>query len=508
MPKFDRSKCAQRRWIAARRDGVNATPVKFLKSAPPAGGRVLDEDGFIPQNDMEALAIINGLRQGETPLSLNDVWIHYAEAANDNFIGDRYAFLSERTLRNIAADARAGFAFMNSHRSGGLSTPAELPFGRTFTGRFEMFDGPDGPAKRAIVGFYMTRGIHPNGTSGPSTDDLHASIDARTIFDVSVGLWGGSAVCDVCGVDLYAQDDKGHYTCPHVPGSHASMTPEEITAQEERGVTGGKASYTLDNARCSEVSAVYDGAVPGAGFQKAFAMAPNLSPDQWLEVEESFAALFTTNQENEPMAEMKPGDPAAQPEGFAALFAALRQLFTASKDEEKDDEETEKDEEDEEDTQKEDDEEDEKAEKDEDDEEETSRLAAALKLAHAELAKQKENAQKERDARLNAETSNFLSEVSDRFGAEAMQVFAPMYRKLKAGESIEAADLETLARSLAPVGPKARLSASGVRPEDVAEIAEAGTTEAQLHRRILALMEEQKGLTYRDAYKKLTENPE
>jgi hypothetical protein len=47
------------------------------------------------------------------------------------------------------------------------------------------------------------------------------------------------------------------------------MTDEQMEAQRARGVSDGLASYTLDDARCNETSAVYDGAVTGAGFNKA-----------------------------------------------------------------------------------------------------------------------------------------------------------------------------------------------------------------------------------------------
>ena len=38
-------------------------------------------------------------------LSLDDVYIHYVEAANSRFIGDRFMFLDTSTLRNIATAA-------------------------------------------------------------------------------------------------------------------------------------------------------------------------------------------------------------------------------------------------------------------------------------------------------------------------------------------------------------------------------------------------------------------
>jgi hypothetical protein len=113
---------------------------------------------------------------------------------------------------------------------------------------------------------------------------MHQGIDAGTIFDVSVGLFGGDHICDVCGEDLdeYDYDYEAHeYACPHVPMTTHAMTDDEIAAQTERGVPDGTASYTLVDAHCGETSAVYDGAVPGAGFRKFLRLnrAQKLSPD-------------------------------------------------------------------------------------------------------------------------------------------------------------------------------------------------------------------------------------
>lgn len=267
IPKLDHERCEQRNRIAAKRGGVNAVPFRFLGDGPMAApnmGRVAK-----PMSDTEALALINAARPGMEPLGPEDVFIHYAEAANSNFVPDRYCFLSNSTLRNIASNAADGFAFMNSHRTGDLSHPSELPYGRTFWGRYEA----EGDYERSLVGFYMlarqgtSEGgygpVYPNGQNGPSTADLHAGIDGGTIFDVSVGLYGGMAVCDVCGNDLMDYD-----ACDHYPGTAYHMSEEEIAAQQMRGVPDGAASYTLDDAYCGEVSAVYDGAVPGAGFRK------------------------------------------------------------------------------------------------------------------------------------------------------------------------------------------------------------------------------------------------
>jgi hypothetical protein len=150
-----------------------------------------------------------------------------------------------------------------------------LPFGRTFAGRFESATDEAGvKSARTIVGAYMLRGQRPNGANGPTTDDLYAGIAGGTIFDVSLGLYGGETLCDVCGHGLNDYDPESRrYLCQHVPGTHLRMTEGEIVEQQARGVVDGVASYTLQDAHAAEVSAVFDGAVPGAGFRKAIAFA-------------------------------------------------------------------------------------------------------------------------------------------------------------------------------------------------------------------------------------------
>lgn len=299
MADFDKTKCQQRNRIAAKRDDVDASPLSML---PSNSGMAMPID--------EALACINSHRATDTPeLTADDVYIHYAEAANDNFIGDRFMFLDADTLRNMATDAESGVAFMNSHRTGGLSSPAELPFGRTFMGRYE--DGGD--SKRCVLGVYMLKGVYPNGQSGPSTDDLHRMIDAGTLFDVSVGLSQGRYVCDVCGVNLDTDE------CAHVPGTTEGMDDEQIAAQLARGVPRGCASYSICDARLSEVSAVFDGAVPGAGFRKFLSRArQGLSTRATVQGQHAYAKLL---QEGD--IDMGEDIITAIKEGFASLGERL-----------------------------------------------------------------------------------------------------------------------------------------------------------------------------------------
>ncbi|MBC8138135.1 MAG: hypothetical protein H8F28_19825, partial [Fibrella sp.] len=140
---------------------------------------------------------------------------------------------------------------------------------------------------------------------------ISASIDAGTIFDVSVGLYGGNLVCDVCGHDLFeyvpyvwnpeTKDyDGGYYLCEHMPGTEWNMTGEEMAAQVDRGVPDGCCTCTYENARCNETSTVYDGAVTHAGFAKAreFALSGTLPDDTLRQLERVFPGLLPFEDED------------------------------------------------------------------------------------------------------------------------------------------------------------------------------------------------------------------
>jgi hypothetical protein len=319
---FNREKCARRNRILAARGTVETSPVRFLRNLEKATG-VVDAVGTLPADDDEALAMINaGLPASAKPLTLDEVYIHYIEAASSVLIDDRFARFSTSTLVNIATGAAAGVAFMNSHRTGDVSSPSELPFGRTFAGRYEATPSNGGVGECVYVGFYMLRGIAPNGSGSPTTDDLHRMIDGGTLFDVSVGLYpgkAGKALCDVCGNDY-------QYECPHLAGTTRNMSDDEIAVSREAGNPDGKASYTYFDFEMGEVSGVYDGAVPGAGFRKGLALMGQLSDEELGEFRTLFRDLLI-----EPRLDREPGhepkDTPMENKPKLSLWAGLNALF-------------------------------------------------------------------------------------------------------------------------------------------------------------------------------------
>lgn len=282
-------KCRQVNRIAASRYGTNTIGITFLRDDAPLV--VAGESDFADTKEA-ALEKINALQpEGAKPLKEKDVYIHYIEAANDSFVEKYFCFFGETTLRNMERDAKLGIAFQNSHRDGGMSTDAELPFGKSFDGLYREEIRAGKMVRRCLMGIYMLRGLHPNGASGPSTDDLHRMIEGGSVFDVSVGLHGGEMICNVCGQDMMAVAE-GEWVCPHYPGSTRAMTDEQKAAARELGVPGGKASFTLGNATTSEVSAVYAGAVTGAGVQRVLQGWSELESGERRELALTFSALL------------------------------------------------------------------------------------------------------------------------------------------------------------------------------------------------------------------------
>lgn len=275
--------------------GIEAAPFRLYRGGTQeavihTGDGVLSSQGTIPTTEAAALEIINSrLPSGSPALSASDVYIHVAEAANSNFIPCRWMFLHGSTLKNIARDATAGVALMSSHETGGLCDYAKLPFGTTFAGRYELLSDR---SERALVASYMLRGVEPNGKNGPSTDDLHKLIEGGVLRDTSVGLWpggDGEILCSVCNQQLQA-NEFGESSCGHYPGTTLGMSAEELDGQRKRGVPQGKATYALVNFGMGEMSGVYDGAVPGAGFRKVMSLSREArTPDLMNQIQEAYS---------------------------------------------------------------------------------------------------------------------------------------------------------------------------------------------------------------------------
>lgn len=158
-----------------------------------------------------------------------------AEISND-LLDSHFTHMSEKTLRNYAEDSMKGVAFLKGHNW------RELPLGYSLDGTYE-----ESTKKRVVSNFYTVTGLS-------ETDDLIARMKTGLVRDVSVGFHGGMMLCDICGLDFW--------DCRHYPGLKYE-TKEGDTVKTEL------ATFTIEDARLSEVSAVFDGSTPEAMILKA-----------------------------------------------------------------------------------------------------------------------------------------------------------------------------------------------------------------------------------------------
>lgn len=187
-----------------------------------------------------------------------------AEISNGN-VDSYYTHMLPSTLTNFANDATAGVSFLNSHRHN------ELPMGRSLRGVYE--------GDRVVADFYTMPGLNLNGVT---TDDFITGIKTGLLSDVSVGFSGGSHFCDICRMDYRSWD------CPHVAGMKYDI----------QGGGQVTATVSVDGARLSEVSAVFDGATPDATILKATRMieAGELKPDAVRMLEARYRMSFATKR--------------------------------------------------------------------------------------------------------------------------------------------------------------------------------------------------------------------
>lgn len=205
------------------------------------------------------IARVNAQLQPETMQRLVDsareagadegLFVWEAEISND-LLDSHYTHMSESTLRNYAEDANKGVAFLKGHDR------HSLPLGYSLSGEMQTV----GDKKRVVAGFYTDTGI-------PDAADLVRRMKVGILRDVSVGFHGGEILCDICGAEFW--------DCRHFPG---------LKYEEKKGDTVSTllATFTVEGARLSEVSGVFDGSTPDAMILKAQRHAASglLTPEQ------------------------------------------------------------------------------------------------------------------------------------------------------------------------------------------------------------------------------------
>jgi hypothetical protein len=240
--------------------------VSSVRAAVGAGGPVTDAQ----------LALIN--KFAASPLGADNVYVFPVIISTDKL--DSYGtHMDETTLRNFAQDARAGLPFMNSHRTGGFFSGAELPHGKIFDGEFVA----DAEGKRVREWAYLQRGIALNGQGN---DDLIAAMSGGTVGSVSVGFATRAPLapnawykCDICGANLLSS------ACAHFP----LLWYDEKNNVVPPNTQGAKmATAAIIEAHQIEGSMVWMGATPGAIVEKARSMAGSLGAEAVKTLEDAY----------------------------------------------------------------------------------------------------------------------------------------------------------------------------------------------------------------------------
>lgn len=168
------------------------------------------------------------------------------------------------TLPNFARAAAQGVAFLIGHDH------SDMPFGSTLTGTLETA----GEVTRVLADAYCLQ--------EEATRSFVSRVRAGIVKDDSVGFYGGQWICSICGRDMLTD----WWECWHVPGLMYEIKDGEAAVTTVREVL---AWALVKNAELSEVSAVYDGATPGAAIlARQASEAGHLSPTQAQLIEQRY----------------------------------------------------------------------------------------------------------------------------------------------------------------------------------------------------------------------------
>ena len=241
---------------------------------------------------------------------VDDPYFWQAEISN-NRLDSYYSRMHTSTLQNFALDAAAGVSFLDSHDS------RKLGFGQSLTGEYQASD-----VERVLADFYTAPGIRFGGRhSFESTDDFIRAVKARIVRDVSVGFYDGGEICDICGNPVWGWTD-----CSHFPGNEYPVG--------EQGAATVLATSSIIDAHLAEVSAVFDGATPGAVITKIDRMLSEgtLGRDRLAGLQQRYRARFPgldLNKQFRPAYVQRPARTGGKTVDFEK---ELRTLFPGSKD--------------------------------------------------------------------------------------------------------------------------------------------------------------------------------
>lgn len=172
--------------------------------------------------------------------------------------------MSKSSLKNYSEDLNnLDVTFADSHKRN------ENGFGRSVVGQY-ITDGtpPDGVDREeyfpAVIGDFYSHLDLKLGSM--SVEQFWLALQTNVLQDVSIGFKEGDGfkmTCSHCGNDYWDWD------CWHIAGYEYAMDNDDDPADSDGEPDKTICFVWIENARLSEVSAVYDGATPNATFVKA-----------------------------------------------------------------------------------------------------------------------------------------------------------------------------------------------------------------------------------------------
>ena len=168
--------------------------------------------------------------------------------ATGAMVPDRFCYFDKSSLENFAKDAAEGVPLLQSHNS-----YRDVAIGYTFLGEYEA------SKKYVNAAAYIIKGLRLNsGYSYSESDGYILSLQQKGIREVSMGVYGGTAICSICGGNYMSYRE-----CQHWSGNEYPVGPNRVMKL---------CYYTWHDSHLDEVSLVANGAVPGAMILKAHQM--------------------------------------------------------------------------------------------------------------------------------------------------------------------------------------------------------------------------------------------
>jgi len=234
-------------------------------------GDVYGEAGVTDYSREELIALIekeHGSLSGIDPDRLG----FWRAACSNSSLDSYFTRMAKSSLQNYASDASSPtVAFQNSHRH------FELPVGRSVVGQFvnSVASTADPASSQTLPNDYLPAFIgdfysHRDLQLGEvSVEQFLLGVQAHVVKDVSIGFKEGEGyknTCSVCSQDYFSWD------CRHVAGVEYPVASGDAVIDPTDGDDTPPMQLCfvwIENARLSEVSAVYDGATTNAMIIKA-----------------------------------------------------------------------------------------------------------------------------------------------------------------------------------------------------------------------------------------------